>query len=63
MIARYYVEEKNLDGGYIPSVPLRDLTQDEYNTLPEWLQASVDAAPFYRKSKPDAPKPPKVEKE
>lgn len=62
-IARYYDETKNPDGAYFPGVPLRDLTADELAELPEWLQRSVDAAPFYRKTKPTttttAPKAPK----
>lgn len=52
MIARYYQEDKNEDGGALPGVPLRDITDEEFDALPAWLQASVDAAPFYRKSKP-----------
>ena len=51
-IARYYDESKNEDGRTYDGVPLRDLTEDEFAALPPWLQASVDAAPFYRKTKP-----------
>ena len=54
-IARYYDESKN-DGGAFDGVPLRDLTEEEFAALPAWLQASVDAAPFYRKTKPRAEK-------
>ena len=50
-IARYYDESKN-DGGAFDGVPLRDLTEDEFAALPAWLQASVDASPLYRKTKP-----------
>jgi hypothetical protein len=57
MIARYYIAEKNPDNGHLPGAPLRDLTEEEFSALPEWLQRSVDALPFYRKTKPgDAPR-------
>lgn len=63
-IARHYIAEKNPDGGHIPGAPLRDITQEEFDALPEWLQRSVDASPMYRKTKPGesaraAPKPEK----
>jgi len=51
-IARYYDETKNLEGAVLDGVPLRDLTEDEFSELPPWLQASVDASPLYRKTKP-----------
>ncbi len=51
-IARYYDEGKNEDGRAFDGVPLRDLTEDEFAALPPWLQASVDASPLYRKTKP-----------
>lgn len=54
-IARYYDESKN-DGRAFDGVPLHDLTEEEFAELPAWLQASVDAAPFYRKTKPRAEK-------
>lgn len=54
-IARYYDESKN-DGSAFDGVPLRDLTDEEFAALPAWLQASVDASPFYRKTKPRADK-------
>lgn len=56
-IARYYDESKNSDGGSFPGVPLRDLTEEEFSSLPEWLQRSVDASPIYRKTKPRAERP------
>lgn len=49
-IARYYVADKNPDGGFFPGVPLRDLTEDEYDALPDWVQRSVDAHDMYRKT-------------
>lgn len=51
-IARYYDETKNPEGGQLPGVPLRDLTDAEFDALPTWLQQSVDALACYRKTKP-----------
>ncbi len=51
-IARYYDESKNPDRGMFPGVPLADLTEEQYTSYPEWLRRSIDAAPFYRKTKP-----------
>jgi hypothetical protein len=48
--ARYYDPDKNPDGGALPGVPLRDLTTDEFEHYPQWLQRSIDAAPMYRKT-------------
>ncbi len=45
--ARYYDASKNPEERAFDGVPLRDLTIDEFESLPTWLQASVDAAPFY----------------
>jgi hypothetical protein len=53
-IARYYDEGKNEEGRYIVGVPMRDIEQDEWEQLPAHLQRSVDAADFYRKTKPKA---------
>ncbi len=53
-IARYYDASKNPEGAVLDGVPLGDVTEDEFAALPAWLQASVDAAPFYRKTKPRA---------
>lgn len=50
--ARYYDESKNRDRAFFPGVPLRDLTADEWAALTPRMQDSVDAAPFYRKTKP-----------
>lgn len=56
-IARYYDESKNPSRdpnnlAMLVGVPLRDLTETEYGALPPWLQASVDASPMYRKTRP-----------
>lgn len=53
-IARYYDEARNPEGAFLDGVPLRDLTEEEFAALPAWLQASVDASPLYRKSRPRA---------
>lgn len=59
-IARYYDAAKNPEGATLPGVALRDLTEDEFRALPTWLQDSIDACPFYRKT---APRSAKGEKE
>jgi len=51
-IARYYDAEKNPEGAVLDGVPLADIDQETFDSLPAWLQASVDAQPFYRKTKP-----------
>ena len=51
----YYDPSKNPGGASLDGVPLRDLTEEEFAELPNWLQASVDATPFYRKTKPRHP--------
>lgn len=51
-IARYYVADQHPNGTLIPGVPLRDLTDEDFDALSAWDQASVDAAPFYRKTNP-----------
>jgi hypothetical protein len=53
-IARYYDATKNPDQAFFPGIPLRDLTQDEWDALSDRMRESIDAAPFYRKTKPPA---------
>jgi len=53
--ARYYDASKNPEERAFDGVPLRDLTEEEFEALPPWLQANVDAVPFYRKTKPRHP--------
>lgn len=55
-IARYYDESKNPEQASFPGVPLADLDEATFAALPPWLQDSIDACPFYRKTKPPAPK-------
>jgi hypothetical protein len=52
MIVRYYDATKNVDGAFLPGVPLDDITEERWAELPKWLQLSVDASPFYRKTPP-----------
>lgn len=47
---RYYDESKNAAGVFLPGVPLRDLTAEEFEALQVWLQYSVDAQPFYSRT-------------
>ena len=61
--ARYYDADKNTNGGELPGVPLRDLTEDEYTNYPQWLQASIDASPMYRKTNPAPRKATEKDKE
>jgi hypothetical protein len=49
-IARHYDESKNPDGAALPGVPLGDIEQDAFDAYPEWLQRSIDACGFYRKT-------------
>ena len=56
-IARHYDASKNEEGAALPGVPLRDLTEAEFAAYPQWLQDSIDAASFYRKTKPTADRP------
>jgi len=49
-IGRYYDESKNPESGLLPGVPLRDISQAEFDSYPAWLQASIDAHPMYRKT-------------
>lgn len=51
-IGRWYDETKNLDRAFFPGIPLRDLTQAEWDALDDRMQESLDATPFYRKTKP-----------
>lgn len=53
-IARYYVPEHNPERRYLAGVPLRNITEAEFERYPLWLQQSIDALDFYRKTKPPA---------
>lgn len=66
-IARYYEAEKNPLGDSVVGAGNRDYTEEEFEALPERVQRSMDAQPFFRKTKPStatkqaAPEPPAVE--
>jgi hypothetical protein len=51
-IARYFDADKDEGQGVHPGVPLGDITEDQWNQYPSWLQDSIDADPRYRKTKP-----------
>lgn len=44
-----YLPDMNLEGAAIPGVPLRHVTQAEWDALPAYLQQSVADSPFYRR--------------
>lgn len=47
LVAYRYRADRNPDGGFLPGVGLRDVSVEELAAMPEWLRASVAAAPFY----------------
>jgi hypothetical protein len=51
-IARYYDADANPEGRVFHGVPLADIEQGTWESLPVWLQQSVDASGLYKKSKP-----------
>lgn len=51
-ILYYYDEAANPEGAFFPGVPLADLTEEQFEEQPVWLQASIAAAKFYKKSAP-----------
>lgn len=51
-IVYQYVAEANPHGGYLPGVPLRDLTAADVANVPEWLRSSIPAQPFYKAVEP-----------
>jgi hypothetical protein len=63
-IAYYYLPDQNEAGAHYPGVPLRDLTKDEYEAHPKWIQRSIAASPMYSEDKPHKPsaKAPATEK-
>lgn len=61
-IARYYVADKNPEGGMLPGgVPLADITLEQWESYPSWLRRSIDAAPFYRRGAHSPPLEPEPE--
>lgn len=51
-MARYYDPDANPYGRIFPGVPLADIDQGTWDSLPAWLRDSVDASAMYRKTKP-----------
>jgi hypothetical protein len=62
-IARYYDASKNPDGAFLMGVPLADLSESQWAALPVWLQLSVDASGWYRKTAPPKVAPERAAKE
>lgn len=62
-IARHYNADKNPTGAALPGVPLRDLTQAEFDKYPTWLKESIDASPLYRRTPIRTPDKPVKDKE
>lgn len=52
MIAYRYDASANPDGAFLPGVPLRDLTVEDLDALPEALRRSVPACPWYVPAEP-----------
>ncbi len=46
-IAFVYDPDKNPDNLFIEGVPLRTLTADDVAGYPDWLKATIAAAPWY----------------
>lgn len=62
-IARHYQAERNPQGTFFPGVPLRDVTEEEWEAVPDHIRRSVDEQQgerFYLKTGPN--KPPKEPK-
>jgi hypothetical protein len=56
---RYYDASKNTEERSFSGVPLGDISEEQWETYPDHLKASIDAADFYRKTRP----PPAPEEE
>jgi ABC-type microcin C transport system permease subunit YejB len=48
-IAVRYIAANNPEGNYFDCVPLRDLTQDEWDALKPWVQAGLLDSTWYVK--------------
>jgi hypothetical protein len=46
-IVRKYDETSNQDGAILLGVPMRDLTREEWDSYPNWLQQSIDYSGFW----------------
>lgn len=52
----YFDKSRMADDESVQGVPRESLTQEAYNGLPAWLQATVDKHPAYRKQEAEKPK-------
>lgn len=50
--ARYFDADKYDGSQPRGGVPLRDIDETEWETYPQDIQASTDALPYFRKTKP-----------
>jgi hypothetical protein len=62
-IVRFYIADANPDGAFLMGVPLADLSESQWAALPVWLQLSVDASGWYRKTAPPKVAPERAAKE
>lgn len=61
MAGRFYDSDKNPNGDqHIYGVPLADITEEQYEGYPRWVQEQIDASPLYRKTAPKAAAKPKA---
>lgn len=51
--AYYYDESKNPDGAYFGGVPLGNISEEEFESYPKWLQQNIAESPMYRKTNPN----------
>jgi hypothetical protein len=53
---KYYRPDRNpgteANPAMLPGVPLTDLSDEEYEAFPDWLQRSIDASEMYTTSNP-----------
>lgn len=53
---KYYRADKNpgteANPAMLPGVPLADISDEEYESYPAWLQRSIDASPMYTTTNP-----------
>ena len=62
-IVRKYLPGKNKQGAHFPGVGLRDLTADDWASIPKGIRKDVDASGFYEVASegPNKPEPDKGE--
>lgn len=62
-VARYFDADKYDGSQPYGGVPLADISEEEWATLPKHVQESTDALPYFRKTKPSQGQRHKEEKE